>query len=328
LFCLVLGLMGICPRLSAHELQPGYLELRQTGAETFQVLWKIPARNDLWSGVRPVLPDGILSGTPRTYQSENALMERYEVRFPGGIEGRSLQIQGASAKLFDVLIRVVRLDGAAQIFRLTPAVTAVVVPAASRGFQGAADFFRLGVDHILMGVDHLLFVLGLLLIVRDRRMLVKAITSFTVAHSLTLAVATLGYASAPTLPLNAGIALSILFLGPEIVRLNRGESSLTIRHQWVVAFVFGLLHGFGFASGLTALGLGHSEIPLALLCFNLGVEAGQLLFVLLILSLERSFRILEIRWAAWAEQIPCYTVGTLGAFWTIQRTIMLLEGRL
>jgi hydrogenase/urease accessory protein HupE len=177
-----------------------------------------------------------------------------------------------------------------------------------------------------MGVDHLLFVLGLLLIVQNRWMLVKTITSFTVAHSITLAIATLGYASAPLPPLNAAIALSILFLGPEIVRTWRGETSFTIRHPWVVAFAFGLLHGFGFATGLTAMGLPTNEVPLALLLFNVGVEIGQIAFVLLIVLLERSFRILEVVWPRWARAFPGYAVGSLGAFWTIQRTVMLIGG--
>ena len=165
----------------------------------------------------------------------------------------------------------------------------------------------------------MLFVLGLLLIVKDRWMLLKTITAFTVAHSITLAIATLGYAEAPVLPLNAAIALSILFLGPEIVRSWRGETSFTIRHPWVVAFAFGLLHGFGFASALTSAGLPKAELPIALLSFNVGVEIGQLSFVALILLLERAFRILEVRWPRWAEALPGYTVGSLGAFWTVQR---------
>ena len=136
----------------------------------------------------------------------------------------------------------------------------------------------------------------------------------------------LGYASAPVLPLNAAIALSILFLGPEIVRRWRGETSFTIRHPWVVAFAFGLLHGFGFASGLAAIGLPTAEIPAALLLFNIGVEIGQLLFVILILLLERSFRTLEIKWPRPIQALPAYVVGSLGAFWTIQRTVMLLGG--
>jgi hypothetical protein len=157
-------------------------------------------------------------------------------------------------------------------------------------------------------------------------MLVKTITSFTIAHSITLAIATLGYASAPIAPLNASIALSILFLGPEIVRRWRGQTSFTIRHPWVVAFAFGLLHGFGFASGLTTMGLPQAEIPLALLLFNVGVEIGQIFFVVMIVLLERAFRTLEIRWPRLVEAMPGYAVGSLGAYWTIQRTLLMLGG--
>jgi hypothetical protein len=157
-------------------------------------------------------------------------------------------------------------------------------------------------------------------------MLLKTVTAFTVAHSITLAVATFGVAQVSAAPLNAAIALSILFLGPEIVRTWRGETSFTIRHPWVVAFAFGLLHGFGFASGLAQLGLPRSEVPLALLLFNVGVEMGQLAFVAVVLLLERSFRILEIRWPTLVERMPGYAVGTLGAYWTIQRALVLLGG--
>ena len=169
-------------------------------------------------------------------------------------------------------------------------------------------------------------MLGLLLIVRGRLMLLKTITAFTVAHSITLGLATLGYASVPLPPLNAAIALSILFLGPEIVRSWRGGTSLTIACPWVVAFLFGLLHGFGFASGLTTTGMPRMEIPLALLFFNVGVEAGQLVFVGTALALARSFTVLEVRWPRWVQALPGYTVGSLGAYWTIQRTWMLLGG--
>ena len=157
-------------------------------------------------------------------------------------------------------------------------------------------------------------------------MLVKTITAFTVAHSITLAIATFGYAEVPVLPLNAAIALSILFLGPEIVRCWRGETSLTIRHPWVVAFAFGLLHGFGFASALTSAGLPRGDLPLALLSFNVGVEVGQLGFVGLSLAMERAFRVLEIRWPRWVQVLPGYAVGTLGAFWTMQRLVVLVGG--
>lgn len=190
--------------------------------------------------------------------------------------------------------------------------------------QVAVSYLQIGIEHILLGVDHLLFVLGLLLIVKGRWRLAKTITAFTVAHSLTLAIATLGYAQIPLPPLNAAIALSILFLGPEIVRVWRGESSLTIRHPWLVAFLFGLLHGFGFASGLSELGISGSELVFGLLMFNVGVEIGQIGFVLLVLNLVESFRTLEIRWPVWVEYLPGYSVGILGAFWTIQRAAISL----
>jgi hydrogenase/urease accessory protein HupE len=227
----------------------------------------------------------------------------------------------------DVLVCHERLDGTTHVTRLTPSAPSFAVEASPGIMQIAVTYLQLGFEHILLGVDHLLFVLGLLLIVRGRSMLLKTITAFTVAHSLTLGIATLGYASAPMPPLNAAIALSILFLGPEIVRSWRGETSLTIRRPWLVAFAFGLLHGFGFASGLTTTGMARSGIPQALLWFNVGVELGQLAFVGLMLTLARSFRVLEMKWPVWVARMPGYTVGACGALWTIQRTVMMLTGR-
>jgi hypothetical protein len=224
------------------------------------------------------------------------------------------------------MVRINFADGSTQSAILRPMSPSFTVPSPGTRGEIAWVYMRLGIEHILKGIDHLLFVLGLLLIVGNRMMLLKTITAFTIAHSITLAIATFGYASAPGPPLNAAIALSILFLGPEIVRVWRGETSFTIRHPWVVAFAFGLLHGFGFASGLTTSGLPSAEIPVALLLFNVGVEMGQLFFVAIILLLERSFRILEVRWPQWAEALPGYTVGGLGAFWTIQRVAIMVGG--
>jgi len=310
----------------AHELQPAYLELRQTGSETFSMLWKVPARPELQS-IRPTLPVGCRTTSESIrLQTAEAATERCTIVCPGGIYGKTISIDPASAAQINILIRVVRSDESTQVVNLNPAMMSAVIDASPDRIQQAVTYLRLGFEHILMGVDHLLFVLGLLLIVKDRWMLLKTITSFTLAHSLTLAIATLGYASAPLPPLNAAIALSILFLGPEMIRKERGQTSLTIRNPWVVAFAFGLLHGFGFASGLTALGLSGREIPLALLLFNVGVEIGQLFFVAIILLLERSFRILEIRWPQWVERLPAYSVGGLGAYWVIQRTLIMLGG--
>ncbi|MER2602220.1 MAG: HupE/UreJ family protein, partial [Candidatus Competibacter phosphatis] len=244
-----------------------------------------------------------------------------------GMTGK-LSVKGVGKAYSAAMVKVLWLDGQSHVYALTGSQPSVHLYGGSAEAtpSGAWSYLYLGIEHILLGVDHLLFVLGLLLIVRDRWMLIKTVTAFTVAHSITLAVATLGVAHVAPAPLNASIALSILFLGPEIVRSWRGETSFTIRHPWVVAFAFGLLHGFGFASGLTQLGLPESEIPLALLLFNVGVEIGQLAFVLGILLLERSFRLLELHWPRLIERLPGYLVGTLGAFWTIQRVAILLRG--
>ncbi len=315
------------PRARAHEIQPAFLEFRETGPDTYAVLWKVPTVNNNAPGFQPVLPPGakITSDVSRE-QRNNTYYERYTITLPGGLTGQTLTVAGPTAVLADVLVRILRPDGKVQFLRINPATPVATVEAAPGAWAAAGTFFRLGIEHILMGVDHLLFVLGLLLIVKDRWMLLKTITAFTVAHSITLAVATLGYASAPLPPLNCAIALSILFLGPEMVRVHRGQTSLTIQKPWLVAFAFGLLHGFGFASGLANLGLGRGEIPLALLSFNVGVEAGQLLFVAIILLLERSFRVLMMRWPRWVESLPAYTVGSLGAYWTIQRFWIMVAG--
>ena len=263
---------------------------------------------------------------PRGSFVNNAFTARWSVQHKGGLTGGTIHIAGLSATMTDVLVRLERLDGTTQVTRLAPSSPSFIVEAAPSAMQVAATHLRLGVEHILLGIDHLLFILGLLFIVHDRWMLMKTISSFTVAHSMTLAIATLGYARAPELPLTAAIALSILFLGPEVVRSQRGETSLTIRHPWVVAFAFRLLHGFGFASGLTTMGLPRAEIPVALLLFNLGVEAGQILFVIVVLLLERAFRVLEVRLPRVMEALPAYAVGSLGAYWTIQRVMMMLGG--
>jgi hydrogenase/urease accessory protein HupE len=311
----------------AHEVRPGYLELREASPGRYDVLWKQPVRGEYRLRLDPVFPDSCAVESAGGQQlMPGALVVRGTLTCQGGLAGKSLAVAGLEATLTDVLVRVYHRDGASETHLLRPTAPAITVGNVSTASQRAAAYLRLGVEHILLGVDHLLFVLGLLLIVSNRWMLVKTITSFTVAHSLTLAIATLGYASAPVRPLNAAIALSILFLGPEIVRVWRGETSLTIRQPWLVAFAFGLLHGFGFASGLAAMGLPKGEIPLALLLFNVGVESGQLAFVMLILLLERSFRLLEIHWPRWAELAPGYAVGSLGAYWTIQRVAVLLGG--
>ncbi|HUV14115.1 MAG TPA: HupE/UreJ family protein [Acidobacteriota bacterium] len=319
-------LLSLTSPLWAHEVRPGYLELREVSTETYEVLWKQPARGEVKLRLSPAFPPECKLGAGSQEFTSGALLTRTTLTCDDGLAGKRIGIDGLQATLTDVLVRVYYSDGTEETHLLRPASPVATIGGSAGSLGRAGAYLILGIEHILLGVDHLLFVLGLLLIVADRWMLLKTITSFTVAHSITLAIATLGYASAPLLPLNAAIALSILFLGPEIVKSWRGETSLTIRHPWVVAFLFGLLHGFGFATGLTAMGLPAGEIPVALLLFNLGVEAGQILFVALVLLLERSFRILEIRWPRRVEMMPGYVVGSLGAYWSIQRVVLFFAG--
>lgn len=309
----------------AHDIRPAYLEVREMAADSFAVLWKIPADS---TGKRPalnlVLPAAAQPDAPPGVEVvNNTQIERARYRCSSGLTGLEMRIDGLETTTTEVLVRIQYLDGSTQIERLTPDQPILRIKRGQNRVEVVRAYVGLGINHILRGVDHLLFVLGLLLIVRGTRRLVKTITAFTIAHSLTLAAATLGWVRVPLPPLNACIALSIFFLGREIARSWRGETSLTLRQPWLVAFAFGLMHGFGFATGLSATGVPGGELPLALLCFNVGVELGQLGFVGAILLLVWSWSRLDISWPVWVTRLPGYSVGVLGAFWTIQRTLMI-----
>jgi hydrogenase/urease accessory protein HupE len=305
----------------AHEVRPAYLELRQTGSDTYDVLWKVPGRGeDLRFGVYVRLPANCQKiGELRTTVVNSAFSDRWTVKCGGGLTGGTILIDGLSSTLIDVLVRLQRLDGTTQVTRLTPDTPSFVVESTPSRVHLAATYVSLGIEHILYGIDHLLFVLGLLLLVRDFRSLVKTITAFTIAHSITLAAATLGFVHVEVAPVEATIALSILFLAAELVRSHRGESGIAQRAPWIVAFAFGLLHGLGFASTLGKMGLPHSDIPLALLLFNVGVELGQLGFVIVFIGFVRSLATLEIRWPDWTRAIPAYSIGTFAALTFLQR---------
>ena len=310
----------------AHEVRPAYLELKETGSGQFDVLWRTPVLAGMRLPIVLTLPADVRNVKPPVVEElADSLLERRSIDAgPQGLAGKRIDFVGLQLTITDVLVRVEMKDGRTSATIVRPSQPWMEIPPSQSSWQIMGSYVVEGIRHILFGADHLLFVLGLLLIVRNGWMLVKTVTAFTVAHSITLAIATLGYAQAPALPLNAAIALSILFLGPEIVRSWRGETSFTIRHPWVVAFAFGLLHGFGFASALTSAGLPQQALPLALFSFNVGVELGQLGFVALVLAMERSFRILQILWPRWVQALPGYTVGTLGAFWTVQRVAVLV----
>lgn len=319
-------LLAVIPAAMAHESRPAYLQIHETAPGKYNLLWRTPTLAGRRLPVVLQLPDGARSLREPVVQSlsDSTLERRWIDAGSEGLAGKRIEFPGLQFTITDALVRVELLDGRTMQMIARPSQPWVKIAASQSWWQVMGTYSVEGIRHILFGADHLLFVLGLLLLVKDGWMLVKTITAFTVAHSITLAIATFGYASAPALPLNAAIALSILFLGPEIVRSWRGETSFTIRHPWVVAFAFGLLHGFGFATALTDAGLPPADLPLALLSFNLGVEMGQLGFVALILALARSFQVLEIHWPRWVQMLPGYTVGALGAFWTLQRVALLV----
>lgn len=313
---------------SGHESQPGTLEIKQLSTLRYDVTWRAPNYYGKPHPARLQLPSDwkdIVQPTERR-QVDSIVFHKVIAVGSKNIEGKVITFPGLESTTTDIFVRLTRLDGTMMTTMVRPTKPYAELRGERSWSTTALTYVALGFHHILQGVDHLLFVLGLMLIVQGRMMLLKTITAFTVAHSITLGIATLGYASIPLPPLNAVVALSILFLGPEIVRSWRGGTSLTIRYPWAVAFIFGLLHGFGFASGLSTTGMPNAELPWALLFFNVGVELGQLAFVLTALALSRSFTILEIHWPEWAKTVPGYTVGSLGAYWTIQRTYILLGG--
>ena len=317
LLVVALGLLG--GTATAHEVRPGYLELVETGEETYDVLWKVPAAGgDLRFGLYLRFPDGTEETSERRgHFVGDAFVQRWSVRHPGGLTGRTVHVDGLRTTLTDVLVRVERLDGSTLVYRVEPAHPSLVIEAAPTRWALAGTYFVLGVEHILFGIDHLLFVLALLLIVEGVRKLVFTITAFTVAHSLTLVAATLGWVDVPGAPVEAVIALSIVFVAAEIVHGLRGREGLTARSPWVVALVFGLLHGLGFAGALHEVGLPDHAIPLALLLFNVGVEAGQLLFVAGALAVGAVLA--RVPLGSLTRALPAYAIGTVAAYWTIER---------
>lgn len=304
-----------------HEIRPAYLELRQAGAEIYDVLWKVPGRGEnLRLGLYVQLPVNCTNITePRASMVNNAFTERWTVKCPGGLSGGTIHITGLSATLTDVLVRLERLDGTTQVTRLTPSNPSLLVATPADAMGVARTYAVLGVEHILTGVDHLLFVLALLIITRGGWVMVKAVTAFTVSHSVTLTLATLGYVHVPPPPVEAVIALSIVFVAAEILRDRRGCAGLTARAPWIVAFAFGLMHGLGFAGGLSDIGLPAGHIPTALLFFSLGVETGHFLFIGAVLSLIALVGRIRFPLPCFAKLVPPYAIGSLAMFWVIQR---------
>jgi len=322
LVVLFIAIFMLAAPAQAHESRPGYLQLSMGDDDSVRMLFKIPAIGNMRLGLYPNLPANcVIEGQPTKYIVDNAYTEKALFNCSGGLFGETVTIDGLSTTLTDVLARVERPDGTTQVARLTPSSPAFVVEATPDAFAVASTYLALGVNHILLGIDHLLFVLALLILVRNLRSLVWTITAFTAAHSLTLAAATLGFVTVPQSPVEAVIALSIVFVASEIVQMSRGHAGLTQRKPWIVAFVFGLLHGFGFAGALNEIGLPEQSIPLALLLFNVGVEVGQLAFVGVLLLAYAILRKARVARPGWMMPVSGYLIGTVAAFWTIERTV-------
>lgn len=307
----------------AHDARPAYLEIRQTAPERYDLIWRTPVLSGMPLPVLLKLPDGFRDVVaPHTQDLSDSRVDRRLIEAPGGLAGRRIEFVGLQGTIADVLVRVTLADGATTTTLVRPSQAWVEIQSSSGSWlEVAGAFVKHGIEHILGGYDHLLFVLALLLIVRNARTLVWTITAFTLAHSITLALATLGVVHVPGPPVEAAIAFSIVLLACEIVRLRRGESSVMARWPWVIAFCFGLLHGFGFAGALSEIGLPKGDIPLALLAFNVGVELGQLAFIGAVLGalwLVRRIGVASVVERRIGEATP-YAIGALAAFWFVGR---------
>ena len=312
---------------TAHEVRPAYLALTEIDSSAYRVVWKQPLLGDRRLPLEPVLPAGCQT-TARDADSvtAGALVQRWQVECEGDLRGARLAVDGLAATLTDVLLRVEWADGTVTTTLLRP----------ERPFSDLADVNRtsfwvylwLGIEHLLLGVDHVLFVVTLMFFVRRIGLLIRTVTAFTVAHSLTLALSALDLVRLPQPPVEAVIALSIAFLAVE--KLRGADASLTARYTWVVALAFGLLHGFGFAGALHDIGLPRDSALWALFLFNVGVEIGQLVIIALVLALLRAYAWVVPRAAPtsheWAASATLYGIGGVSAYWFLDRTAAILVG--
>jgi len=318
----IVAMLLLASSAQAHESRPAYLEVTETAPGRYDVLWRTPVLSGMRLPVVLRLPADARNITePTVREIQDSLIERRIVEVPGGLAGKRVEFPGLQATITDVLARVQLADGAYSTTLVHPREPWIEIAASQGPFAVFGTYVRHGIEHILLGYDHLLFVLALMLIVRSVRVLVWTITAFTIAHSITLALATLGVVHVPGPPVEATIALSILLLAGEILRVRRAQPSLTAKWPWVVAFSFGLLHGFGFAGALTAVGLPRNDVPLALFAFNVGVELGQLLFIAVVLGLLALARRVPLPHPLTQHALPVasYAIGTLAAFWFVER---------
>ncbi|WP_298534884.1 HupE/UreJ family protein [uncultured Algibacter sp.] len=306
----------------AHEIRPGFLQLEQVDDTNFKVFWKIPRLGDAVPKIYVDFPKTFkVSELSKPNPIPGFLVYTYKMHSEKPLNGQVIGVLGLDKTLIDVLVNINFLNGEKLTFMLQPDAPSKVIPEKESLGQTIKTYLILGVEHILLGIDHLLFVLALLLITPGFKKLLKTITAFTLAHSITLSLSALGFVGLPGPPVEAVIALSIIFLAIEVMKFYKGETSLTIKYPWIVAFSFGLLHGFGFAGALTNIGLPQTTIPAALLFFNIGVELGQILFILAVLGFIGLMKKTKINFPKWVKLLPVYAIGSLATFWFIERVV-------
>ncbi len=318
----VLWLVGLMLTFAiADEIRPGYLEIKGVGNKSFQVKWKVPMKEGMVLAIKPIMPKECKSTPPSRHAVNNALIEKTTMVCANGLAGQTIEIEGLESTATDVLVRITYTNGTSLMQRLTPTKRLFEVAKEQSSWEVAKTYTIIGAEHILIGIDHLLFVFALLLIVVGWKRLIGTITAFTLAHSITLVAATLGWLSIPQAPVEAVIALSILFLAVEIIHSKQGKVGLAEKSPWLIAFIFGLLHGFGFAGALSEVGLPEQSIPQALLFFNVGVELGQLIFVTAVLSVAWVVKKMFTQdMLNKGEMTIAYAIGSISAFWLIERT--------
>jgi hydrogenase/urease accessory protein HupE len=307
----------------ADVFKPAYLQLTQVDQSSYDVLWKLPALDESTAlKLKPRFPEGTRNlSQQQSVFAEGMAVKRWRISVPGGLNGKSVGIDGLAETRTDAIVRVARSDGSEQVGRILPGGEAFAVKASPGAFEVARTYTVIGIEHILLGFDHLLFVLALVMIVRSTRKLLITVTAFTVAHSITLSMATLGVIHVPGPPVEAIIALSIVFVASEIIHQRQGREGLASRKPWIVAFAFGLLHGLGFAGALAEVGLPENSIPLALLFFNIGVEIGQVLFIVAVLAIYHAAKKLagdRIELSR-LQPVPVYLIGGIASYWVFER---------
>ena len=317
LLVLLLGLLAT--QVDGHEVRPAFLQLIETQPGEFDVLWKQPMLGDRRLPIDPVLPKECeRSAVSAPEATAGALLQRWHTNCL--LRTGMLSISGLSRTLTDVMVQIDYFDGerVMQLLRAADPNLDLSDPTPS-----VWSYLTFGVEHLLSGFDHILFVVGLVLFIPGTWSLVKAVTAFTAAHSITLALSVLGLVTLSQRPVEAVIALSILFLARELMMDKTRRSRLTQAQPWLMAFAFGLLHGFGFASALTEIGLPRDQLAPALLLFNIGIELGQLMIIGAMLG--AGFLLRRV-WRHPGDFWPrgfAVAMGSAAAFWTIDRVLLI-----